>query len=85
VQDLLAQIHTCLIKLLSKHDKNASQNMRNGQKHKLLLKIPASKSYPSSSKILVYIVFRLNKRSPTSPEDLASFWDQIPLQMAKKS
>jgi hypothetical protein len=39
----------------------------------------------SSSKSLVYIVFRPNKRSPTSPEDLASFWDQIPLQMAKIS
>jgi hypothetical protein len=54
-----------------------------GKLHKLLLKIPASKSYLSSSKSLVYIVFRPNKRSPTSPEDLASFWDQIPLQMAK--
>jgi hypothetical protein len=43
-----------------------------GKIHKLLLKILASKS-------LVYIFFRLNKRSPTSLEDLASFWDQIPL------
>jgi hypothetical protein len=54
-----------------------------GKLHKLLLKIPASKSYLSSSKIPIYIVFRPNKRSPTSPEYLASFWDQIPLQMAK--
>jgi hypothetical protein len=59
--------------------------MRNGQKYKLLLKIPTSKSYPQASKRLVYIVFRFNKRSKTSPEDLSFFWDQIPLQMAKIS
>jgi hypothetical protein len=47
--------------------------MRNGKKYKLLLKILASKSYPQDSKSLVYIVFRLNKRIPTSPEDLSFF------------
>jgi len=34
---------------------------------------------------MVYIVFRLIWGSPTSYKDMASFWDQIPLQMAKKS
>jgi hypothetical protein len=53
--------------------------------HKLLLQFPASKSYPQASKGLVYISFRLNKRILTSPEDLASLWDQILLQMAKIS
>jgi hypothetical protein len=69
-----------------KHDKKASQNMRKKSKiHKLLLQFPASKSYPQAPKGPVYISFRINKRSLTSPEYLASFWDQIPLQMAKIS
>jgi hypothetical protein len=52
---------------------------------KLLFTFPAYKSTPSRSKSLVYIVFRLSYGIPTSHKDLASFWDQIPLQMAKKS
>jgi hypothetical protein len=43
------------------------------------------KSTLRSSKGLVYIVFRLIYGSPTSRKDLASFWGQIPLHMAKKS
>jgi hypothetical protein len=41
------------------------------------------KSTLTSSKGLVYIVFRLSYGSPTSHKDLASFWGQIPLHMAK--
>ena len=85
VQDLLVQIHTSLNNLLSKHDSMPLKTWEMGKLHKLLLKIPASKSYPQASKIPLYTFFRLNKRIPTSPEDLASFWDQIPLQMAKIS
>jgi hypothetical protein len=70
---------------LEKHGKNAPQNMRKGQKLQAAPSNPWIKSFPQASKILVFIVFRLNKRSLTYPEDLSSFWDQIPLQMAKIS
>jgi hypothetical protein len=50
-----------------------------------LLQNPASKSFLQASKILVYIDFEAYMRNPNFPQDLASFWEQIPLQMASKS
>jgi hypothetical protein len=62
----------------SKHEKWAINS--NSSSHSLHTKVPSQ-----AQKGLVYIVFRLSYGSPTSHKDLASFWDQIPLQMAKKS
>jgi hypothetical protein len=59
--------------------------MRNGPLAQVALTFLAIKSTLTSSKGLVYIVFRLSYGSPTSHKDLASFWGQIPLHMAKKS
>jgi hypothetical protein len=50
---------------------------------KLLFQNPASKSLLQASKILVYIDFEAQMRNPNFPQYLASFWDQIPLQMAQ--
>jgi hypothetical protein len=59
--------------------------MRNGQKYKILLKIPASKSYPQVSKILVYIFLGLDEEDQLPPRIWPLFgikspskWPQYP-------
>jgi hypothetical protein len=66
-----------------KHGKNASQNMRKGQNLQTAPSKPCIKKSPTSFKKPGFIVFKAQMRNPNFPQDLASFWDQIPLQMAK--
>ena len=83
VQDLLSQTHVCFLKPLSqtwqkglsKHEKNPKYiNCSSNSLHqKVLLE---------DLKSMVLIVFKAQMRNPNFPQDLASFWNQIPLQMA---
>jgi hypothetical protein len=50
VQDLLAQIQACSIKFLSKHGKNAPQNMRKGQNLQTAPSKPCIKKSPQGFK-----------------------------------
>jgi hypothetical protein len=75
---------TCTIKLLSKTWQECLS------KHEKRLKITNCsfktlhpKSLLQASKSLVYIDFEAQMRNPNFPQYMASFWDQIPLQMAQ--
>jgi hypothetical protein len=68
-----------------KHGKNASQIMRKGQKLQAAPSNACIKSCPPSFKKPSFYSFHAHMRKTNFPKNMASFWDQIPLQMAKIS
>jgi hypothetical protein len=59
--------------------------MRKGQNLQTAPSKPCIKKSPTSFKKPGFYSFQAQMRNPNFPQDLASFWDQIPLQMASKS